>query len=233
MSIWRDIWKESVSANQKMVLAKDSSANAFSPLLEKYPNDGMVFYEMGEAYEALGLDDATIENYKKARELFPVPHWKNVAAFAINRIERNSTHFDSAGYEKLYKLQWDSFHTMHTFTNLLDECRYLGISALSRIDSEASSEIVHFRTAMEVELRFLFPDLISSFGKDFCLRTVLETLKTLFKISQLDFEVFDELDKIRKEGNLSAHENNYNEKYLSRTITSFINVMKFFNDCSV
>lgn len=229
MSIWRDIWKEAVSANQKMVLAKDSSANSFAPLLEKYSNDGMVFYEMGEAYETLEFDDAAIKNYKKARELFPVPHWKDVAGFAINRIERNSTHFDSAGYGKFYKLQWDSFHTMHTFANLLDECRYLGISALSRIDSEASSEIVHFRTAMEVELNFLFPDLISSLGKNFCLREALEKLK----IEGVDWEIMRDMDNVREEGNLSAHENDHNEKYLSRTINSFINVMKFFNDCSV
>lgn len=229
MSIWRDIWKCAVSANQKMVLEKDLNANAFVPLLEKYGNDGMIFYEMGEACEALNLDGSAIENYKKAREHFPVPHWKEVATFAINRIETNSTHFDSAGYGKFYKLQWNSFHTVHTFVNLLDECRYLGISALSRIDSEANSEIVHFRTAMEVELKFLFPDLISSLGKNFCLRDALEKLK----IEGVDWEIMRDMDKVREEGNLSAHENEHNEKYLSRTIESFIIVMKFFNEISI
>ncbi len=229
MSIWRDIWKCAVSANQKMVQAKDSSASAFVPLLEKYGNDGMIFYEMGEACETLKLDDSAIKNYKKAQELFPVPHWKEVAAFAINRIEAKSTHFDSAGYGKFYKLQWNSFHTMHTFANLLDECRYLGISALSRIDSEANSEIVHFRTAMEVELNFLFPDLISSLDKNFCLRSALEILK----IEGVDWEIMRDMDNVREEGNLSAHANMHNEKYLSRTIESFITVMKFFNDNSV
>lgn len=229
MSVWRDIWKCAVLANQKMVLAKDLNASAFVPLFEIYGDDGMIFYEMGEAYEALNLEDSAIKNYKKAQELFPVPHWKEVAAFAINRIETNSTHFDSAGYGKFYKLQWDSFHTMHTFVNLLDECRYLGISALPRIDSEANSEIVHFRTAMEVELGFRYPDLISSLGKNFCLRYALEKLK----IEGVDWEIMRDMDNIREEGNLSAHKNRYNKEYLSRTIKSFISVMKFFNDISI
>lgn len=37
----------------------------------------------------------------------------------------------------------------------------------------------------------------------------------------------------REKGNLSAHKNEYNEKYLSRTIKSFIIVMEFFNDISI
>ncbi len=41
------------------------------------------------------------------------------------------------------------------------------------------------------------------------------------------------VDFQREEGNLSAHKNEYNEKYLSRTIESFIIVMKFFNDISI
>lgn len=229
MSIWRDIWKSAVLANQKMVLEKDLNANVFVPLLEKYGEDGMIFYEMGEACETLKLEDSAIKNYKKAQELFPVPHWKKVAAFAINRIETNSTHFDSAGYKEFYKLQWNSFHIMHTFVNLLDECRYLGISALSRIDSEPNSEIVHFRTAMEVELEFRYPDLISSLGKNFCLKEALERLR----VQGVDWKIMRDMDNIRGEGNLSAHKNDYNEKYLSRTIKSFIIVMEFFNNISV
>ena len=227
MSIWRDIWKEAVSANQKMVLEEDSSAKAFSLLLEKYPNDGMVFYEMGEAYETMGDYDKATENYKKARELFPVPHWKNVAKFAMDRIEASPLHFDSVGYDKFYTLQWNAFHTMHTFAHLLDECRYLGISALSRIDSEAGSEIVHFRTAMEIEIRALFPDLIPN-PNDLCLGKILSKLK----IAGVDWEVICDMDNVRLKGNDSVQENTYDEKYLSSTINSFIAVMEYFDSIS-
>lgn len=123
-------------------------------------------------------------------------------------------------------LQWNAFLEVHKFINITDENRYLAISALARIDSETTVSLVNFRTVMEKELKNHFPEVVRKYGKDFCLSKALSDLK----IENIDWKVLNDMDNVREEGNLAAHENEYRREYLKRTINSFIRVLEFFNN---
>lgn len=54
MSKWRDIWKESIKANQLMIQDEETGYLEFANLSKKYGNDGMIHYCIAESYEFLG-----------------------------------------------------------------------------------------------------------------------------------------------------------------------------------
>ena len=56
-------------------------------LLEKYGEDGMIYYALGEEYESLGDHLEALRCYEKARDLFPLPRWKEKAQRAILRVK--------------------------------------------------------------------------------------------------------------------------------------------------
>lgn len=225
MSVWREIWKEAVEVNKLMILKRDFAALDFKLLLSKYGDDGMIYYEKGEAYEILGSYDEALLNFEKAKELFPVPHWKKVSEFSIERVKSYSYGYVAKSYDDFYSLQWNSFHDIHKFLNIMDENRYLGISALTRIDSEPVGALINFRTIMEKELKAHFQDVVQSLETNFCLSKALSRLK----IEKVDWKVLNDMDNLRKEGNYAVHENEYHKEYLKRTIHSFVRVMKYFD----
>ena len=59
MSFWREILKESLTANSQMCFNMNYGEKRFEDLLVKYNNDGMLFYVRGEACEAIGLNKTT------------------------------------------------------------------------------------------------------------------------------------------------------------------------------
>lgn len=76
MSLHRKVWYKAVEANQIYQSDQKEGEEKFEELLEKYPDDGMVYYEKAEAYETMGLLNIAKKNYSKAYENFPLPHWK-------------------------------------------------------------------------------------------------------------------------------------------------------------
>lgn len=226
MSEWREIWKKAIIASKYMILNNDSSASDFESLFHEYKNDGMLYFEKGISYEILKNYPESLSNYEKATDLFPVPHWKKVAEFSIERVKAYSPDYIPHNYDGFYSLQWNAFLEVHKFINITDENRYLAISALARIDSDTTVSLVNFRTVMEKELKNHFPEVVRKYGKDFCLSKALSDLK----IENIDWKVLNDMDNVREEGNLAAHENEYRREYLKRTINSFIRVLEFFNN---
>ena len=57
----------------------------FKELLSRYPDDGMVYFKRGVAYEAIGRPERAQEDYSQAEALFPMREWKNLAREGIKR----------------------------------------------------------------------------------------------------------------------------------------------------
>ena len=87
MSDWRAIWNQAINAKGQFIHSNNFSL--FEYLLKKYPNDGMVYYVLGDAYECKNEKDKALEAYKTAYYLFPMPRWKQRAQDGIDRIEGN------------------------------------------------------------------------------------------------------------------------------------------------
>lgn len=103
MSDWRIIWNKALDAKEKFVNSNDFSQ--FEVLLEKYPNDGMVYYALGGAYESKGLIDKSIESYRNAYSLFPMIKWKLRAKECIERLTNTNV---SQGLKSLEPLKTES-----------------------------------------------------------------------------------------------------------------------------
>jgi len=56
-------------------------------IIDDYGEDGMIYFTMGEEYEAAGNYEEALRCYKKACDLFPLDEWKNRAKEAIRRVE--------------------------------------------------------------------------------------------------------------------------------------------------
>lgn len=82
MSTWRDIWKKSIKANRLYSLDENEGNEYLATLSRKYENkkkDGMIHYAIAESYEYRHEKNKALAEYKLAKDLFPVEHWKQVA----------------------------------------------------------------------------------------------------------------------------------------------------------
>ncbi|MDD6294635.1 MAG: hypothetical protein PUA64_01480 [Treponema sp.] len=130
MSTWRDIWRYGVIANRLYAEDSNKGIKAFRKLSAVYPNDGMIHFIYAESLERSGLLKPAEIEYKKAEELFPVPHWKDVAKNSIKRINKKIINYDSDFEKKL----WESFHEVFGLVYLNDFARYVSLSAFNIIN---------------------------------------------------------------------------------------------------
>lgn len=224
MSLFREIWKKSIYYNQQMVLKEDQKGNTvFKDLINEFPDDGMVYFERGIAFETMGKYGLAKLDYEKAKELFPVPHWKKNADFYIERTTLKKSNFNyvinKTDFNK-YKL--DILFTLHTYVFIPNKLRYLAISSVSRIDSEPEMAIIVFRTCIESALKE-FENTPNNNTSNH-----LETLIT----NLIPRELFQDFDNIRRQGNNAVHSNSetYSDSDLIDILTNFINCMSFIND---
>jgi Flp pilus assembly protein TadD len=72
----------------KLALISDRSAGEreFSALFAQSPNDGMIYFKRGEAYEALGERTLAKTDFQRAMAMFPMSNWKARAQEAIDRV---------------------------------------------------------------------------------------------------------------------------------------------------
>ena len=92
-----------------------NSIEEFSYLIRDYGDDGMLHYAMAEAYEYQKDIHNALNHYQKAKDLFPVEHWKAVADSTIKRIQTHKTaeqFFDSDNFEELL---WQGFQKTYEF----------------------------------------------------------------------------------------------------------------------
>jgi hypothetical protein len=257
MSTWRDIWRYGVIANRFYSENEEKGEKAFAKLMEVYDKpkkDGMIRYIMAEAYELqyqktnqLEYKDKALKYYKKAKKLFPVKHWKEVAQTSYERICSNKTveGFFNYKYEKYIdpkdnlekiniepdfnKFLWYAFQKVYSYTYLNDFARYVCLSALSRGSSEWPLSLVDFRTVLELEIKQCFPEIIDCFDDDnrYSLFKTIEKLEALGKIDSQKRKAFD---NIRIAGNIAAHNLYADKKYKIENVNSFIDVLEFFNN---
>lgn len=231
MSEWRDIWKESIIANRKMSFNLEEGIEDFTYLFRDYGDDGMLHYAMAEAYEHHKDLQNALNHYKKAKELFPVKHWKTVAISTINRIQSHKSaeqFFDSDIFEELL---WQGFQKTYEFVYLDDFVRYVALSAFSRATSEWLLSLVDFRTVLELQIKSEFPEIIEHLNKiknnDYTLK---EMIIELYNQNYIEKEISGLMHEIRKAGNLAAHDSHVIENDKIPNVRNFIQILDFFNN---
>lgn len=225
MSTWRDIWRYGIIANRLYAEDSNKGIKAFRKLSAVYPNDGMIHFIYAESLERSGLLKPAEIEYKKAEELFPVPHWKDVAKNSIKRINKKIINYDSDFEKKL----WESFHEVFSLVYLNDFARYVSLSALARGSSEWPLSLVDFRTVLELEIKQCFPEVIEEFNDEnrYSLRVAIERLYETNKIDEYRKKAFHD---IRMAGNIAAHELYPDTKFKYQNLNNFITVLRFLNE---
>lgn len=239
MSVWRDIWKKSLNANSEMFFNEKTGLKSFEELLNKYKNDGMIYYAKAEAFELKGKTNEAIENYKNAKNAFPVEHWKLIAEKSIEREEKKLL------AEKIFNLNdfddylWYVFQKVYEFVYIDNFIRYICLSAISRASSEWPLSLIDFRTILE-----LIVNEILSTNHDYG-DYGQENLKLKINILQYqgiikNAKIIAAMHWIRKNGNEATHavENIKNiadltseEKFYElKKIRSFFTLIEFYNN---
>jgi hypothetical protein len=205
MSEWRWVWKIALHANDTLQKDRKKGEQLFSKLHTTYPNDGMVYYEQGEAFELLNEFELAKEGFLSAEKLFPVKHWKRVAHAGIDRVNMK---ISCNNYENS-EFQWEIFHKIHTFKNLDLITKIDSLVAITLIDSEPHETALLFRCCLESIILTFLTDF-DNVDKDIGLYEMINDLRNLFrrKNQQIPEEILGAMDKVRKIGNIAAHPRN-------------------------
>lgn len=87
MNEWNLITLKSQHAKQVMMHDIAKGEARFKLLMEKNPNDGMIYFQRGQAYENLGIYEKAISDFRHAEKSFPIDTWEERARSAANRLE--------------------------------------------------------------------------------------------------------------------------------------------------
>lgn len=230
MSIWREIWKESVAANRIMAENEEDGLIAFHKLFQDYGDDGMIHYAKGQSYEYRKNRQKALEEYSKAKDLFPVEHWKEVAENTIQRVQKNKTteaFFDENDFSQLL---WLAFQKIWEYVRLDDFARYVALSALARGSSEWPLTLIDFRTVMEILIKNNYPEIVeyvkSQNNDEFLLYKSIEELK---KQQEIHKNICVAMHQIRKAGNNAVHKMEISDYDKFENIQAFLQVLDFFS----
>ncbi len=244
MSTWRDIWKKSIKANRLYSLDENEGNEYLATLSRKYENekkDGMIHYAIAEAYEFRHEKNKALAEYKLAKDLFPVEHWKNVAQQTIDRLIANKNADEFFDKNIFHELLWYTFQKVYEYVYLDDFVRYVCLSAISRADSEWPLSLVDFRSVLELQIKATFPKHVKSFidKKDFSLEKIINQLQ---KEKLISSQLASAMHKIRISGNAATHwmksfddedENNYWNTFNkddSENLNHLLKILEFFNN---
>lgn len=243
MSTWRDIWKKSLKANRLYSL-DDSEGNYYlAELSRKYEQekkDGMIHYALAEALEFRNEKEKALKEYKLAKDLFPVEHWKEVAQQTIERVSLNKTAEEFFDKNDFKTLLWYTYQKVYEYVYLDDFVRYVCLSAISRADSEWSLSLVDFRSVLELQIKTTFHDIVQKYidAKNYSLENIIKELQSSKLISG---SIATAMHKIRKSGNAATHqmklfddedENNYWKSFCkddSDNLNYLLTILDFFN----
>lgn len=200
MSIWREIWKESVAANSLMFFNKDAGLKQFDKLLEKYKKDGMIFYARAEAYELIGEKECAKKDFEEAAKLFPVKHWQEVAEKSSQRITLNIDAEHTYKQNDFFDYLNYVFQKIYEFVYLDDFVRYVCLSAVSRASSEWPLSLIDFRTVLELQVNAL---LIRNNRNTTDLSYAIDNLKAYEIVD--DESIIKKMHKVREKGNEATH----------------------------
>ena len=226
MSEWRSIWKEALLANRQMIRDPNHSESIFAEVIEKYKNDGMVFYELAEAYEIIGNLSMAITNYEKAKRFFPVLHWKKVATMSIKRVNNLKQNINIE-IQTANDCKWFYFHKFHSFVYLPEVyARYNSISAIAKISTESDLAFVTFRKSLEVALKELLNFNIDT-------NDSLDLLINMYVDKYGDAKhIKSKMDSLRKLGNKAIHslDLNFSEDVWKSALVDYCKIMAQINE---
>ena len=86
MSSWKAVMETADKAKLAMISDRGAGEREFLALLARNPNDGMIYFKRGEAYEALGERPLAKADFQRAMALFPMAAWKQRAKEAMDRV---------------------------------------------------------------------------------------------------------------------------------------------------
>jgi len=86
MGVWRELMQAADKAKVRMIGDRANGEKEFGGLLATHPDDGMLYFKRGEAYEALGENKLAAGDFRRAMALFPKADWKARAKEAIDRL---------------------------------------------------------------------------------------------------------------------------------------------------
>ena len=184
-----------------MLRDRAEGAQEFARLFEKYPDDGMLFLERGEAFECLGLLDEAETDYHQAEAHLTSPHWKQVAALAGRRVLKSRAQKTAARFVSVGDQQWDAFHRVHGLFRLPHDIRKRALPAIARIGAEPESAAVDLRWCVEVVVgKIEDRSGHSRSGKDLYQR--IDDLKQSGLVSST---IARQMDSVREFGKRGAH----------------------------
>jgi tetratricopeptide (TPR) repeat protein len=85
MRLRNDVMEMANKAKLAMISDRTIGEREFSALLAQNPNDGMIYFNRGEAYEALGERALAKTDFQRAMAMFPQSKWKARAQEGIDR----------------------------------------------------------------------------------------------------------------------------------------------------
>ena len=78
MSDWRFIMSLADDAKKLMIQDVEAGEKEFEALFVRFGNDGMIFFQRGQAYESLEKYELAAQDYEKAHQLFPMKNGKKL-----------------------------------------------------------------------------------------------------------------------------------------------------------
>lgn len=87
MPSWNEITKAAEAAKKVMISDPRKGKQVFDIMLQKFGEDGMIYFKRGEAYEQLAQLNEAVKDYERAKELFPKPEWQKAAEAALDRVK--------------------------------------------------------------------------------------------------------------------------------------------------
>jgi hypothetical protein len=191
-SDWSTIMAEANQAKHRTLNTSSQPVSLFFDLLTtKYPEDGMVWYRLAESHEHRKDFHRAQEAYSKARELFHMKEWKNLARAAEDRIKslrRSQTHTGLLESE------------IALVSRLLitdSAIKVLSLQALRLLGSSPVAAVALSRTVLIRIIRSLDASALDSTRKDY-LNAAIDLLKTSGRISQM---TADDMHSVRMRRN--------------------------------
>lgn len=85
---WKQIMEAAAGARQVLLIDRAQGEADFHKLSSLFPDDGMIYFEQGNGYVALGELRLAKANLEHAKQLFPLERWQWEAQEALNRVEQ-------------------------------------------------------------------------------------------------------------------------------------------------
>jgi tetratricopeptide (TPR) repeat protein len=75
-----------MAAKSTLICSRSKGEEEFDRLLTRYPADGMIYFQRGEAYERIGEMQLAALDYQRAIHLFREDTWQRRALEAFTRV---------------------------------------------------------------------------------------------------------------------------------------------------